>query len=65
MGDFTDWAPVALVRVAPGVWEVELAIPAGVHRANIRINGGPWTARAGTHRADRVRGAVGLLVVPD
>ena len=65
MGDFTDWVPVRLVRVAPGAWEIELAIPAGVHRVNIRVNGGTWTAPGGT-RLERTEfgGAVGIIVVP-
>ncbi len=66
MGDFTDWVPVRLTRVAPAVWEVELAIPAGVHRVNIRLNGGAWTAPGGA-RVERTEfgGSVGLLVIPD
>ncbi|HEU5218971.1 MAG TPA: hypothetical protein VFU23_09940 [Gemmatimonadales bacterium] len=65
MGDFTDWVPVRLVRLAPGVWEVELAIPAGVHRVNLRVNGGPWTAPGGTRiEQTEFGGSVGILVVP-
>ena len=66
MGDFTDWVPVPLLRVAAAVWEVDLAIPAGVHRVNLRINGGPWTAPGGSRiEQTEFGGAVGLLVVPD
>lgn len=65
MGDLTDWALVGLVQVAPGVWEIELAVPAGVHRVNIRLSGGPWSAPGGT-RLERTEfgGSVGIIVVP-
>ncbi len=65
MGDFTDWVPVRLVLVAPAVWEIRLAVPAGVHRVNIRLNGGPWSAPRGA-RLERTEfgGAVGIVVVP-
>jgi hypothetical protein len=65
MGDFTDWTPVRLVRIEPGLWETELEVPAGVHRVNIRLDGGPWMVPGGT-RVERTEfgGAVGILVVP-
>jgi hypothetical protein len=65
MGDFTDWIPVRLERVAPAVWEVTLAVPAGIHRVNLRLNGGPWSAPGGT-RVERTEfgGVVGIVVVP-
>jgi hypothetical protein len=65
MGDFTDWVPVRLVQVAPAVWEIELVVPTGVHRVNIRLNGGPWSAPGGA-RLERTEfgGAVGIVVVP-
>ena len=65
MGDFTDWLPVHLARVAPGIWEIELAIPAGVHRVNVRLDGGPWSAPGGA-RLERTEfgESVGILVVP-
>ncbi len=65
IGDFTDWLPVLLVQVAPAVWEIELVVPAGVHRVNIRVNGGPWSAPGGV-RLERTEfgGAVGIVVVP-
>ena len=65
MGDFTDWIPVRLTRVAPAVWEIKLAIPAGVHRVNIRLNGGVWSVPGGA-RLERTEfgGSVGIVVVP-
>lgn len=64
MGDFTDWVPVALRRVAAALWEVELAIPAGVHRVNLRVNGGPWTAPGGARVEQTEFGSAGIVVVP-
>jgi len=65
MGDFTDWIPVQLAQVAPAVWEVTLAVPSGVHRVNLRLNGGPWSAPGGA-RLERTEfgGVVGIVVVP-
>ena len=65
MGDFTDWLPVRLARTAPSVWEVRLAVPPGVHRVNVRIDGGSWTAPGGA-RLERTEfgGTVGIVVVP-
>lgn len=64
MGDFTDWTPVALTAVAPGVWEVRMPLGAGVYRVNLRVDGGPWMVPAGLRQeATEFGGAVGLLVV--
>src|SRR5207249_3683102 len=49
-GDFTDWQPVALQPTSEGAWESVQHIPGGVHRVNVRIDGGRWTAPAGTTR---------------
>ncbi len=65
MADFTDWVAVRLVQVAPSVWEISLAVPAGVHRVNIRLDGGPWSAPGGTRlEQTEFGGAVGIVVVP-
>lgn len=64
-GDFTEWQPVALTRAPQGHWEVVLPLPRGVHRMNVRVDGGAWVAPAGTARiADDYGGAVGVFVVP-
>ncbi len=64
MGDFTDWETVPLVEVAPGVWEVVLPISPGVHRLNLRVDGGSWLAPAGTRaEANEFGGVVGVVVV--
>ena len=64
-GDFTDWQPVALQRTGTGAWESVQHIPGGVHRVNVRIDGGRWTAPAGTTRTtDEFGGEVGIVAVP-
>ena len=65
MGDFTDWMPVAFARVGPTLWEIRLPIASGVHRVNVRVDGGSWVVPAGT-RFERTEfgGAVGIILVP-
>ena len=63
MGDFTDWEPVALRR-ADGRWTLELALAPGVHRLNVRVDGGEWRVPPSlTGVDDGFGGRVGLLVV--
>lgn len=65
MGDFTDWVPVALVRKEGAGWEVSLPVTPGVHRMNLRLDGGSWIVPAGLRlERNEFGGAVGLLVVP-
>ena len=64
-GDFTDWQPVALRRAGEDMWEQVLRISSGVHRLNVRIDGGQWTAPVGTSRTtDEFGGEVGIVAVP-
>jgi len=64
MADFTDWEPVQLRRVGTAAWETRLPLAPGVYRVNIRVDGGRWSAPAGT-RLERGEfgGEVGVLVV--
>ena len=56
---------VDLAGVSPGTWDGVLHISWGIHRIAVRVNGGRWTARAGTRRVvDDYDGEVGILVVP-
>lgn len=65
MGDFTDWRPVAMAPALGDVWSLTIAIPAGVHQINLRVDGGPWTVPPGLPRADdEFGGEVGVLVAP-
>lgn len=66
-GDFTDWHPVALSRKPTSVdaWEASFRIPRGIHRVNVRRDGGRWMAPVGTTRTvDDYDGEVGLFLVP-
>ncbi len=65
MADFTDWEPIRLRRIDRGGWETELEIPRGIHRLNIRLDGGPWLVPRGTRLQEtEFGGAVGVVVVP-
>jgi len=66
-GDFTDWRPVALSRspTTADAWVASLRIPHGMHRINVRRDGGPWMAPGGTTRAvDDYDGEVGVFILP-
>ncbi len=63
MADFTDWGVVALVKTAPGVWEIRLPIGPGVYRLNLRFDGGPWIVPTGTQAESSEFGRVGRLIV--
>lgn len=65
MGDFTGWEPVELTHAGGTLWEIRLALTPGVHRVNVRVDGGPWLVPAGT-RIERSEfgGAVGVVMVP-
>lgn len=61
--DCTQWTPVAMTRTADG-WAVEVAALPGLHRANIRVNGGRWIAPPGLAPVDDdFAGEVGIFVV--
>lgn len=65
-GDFTDWRPVPLSR-NPGsdAWVAIFRIAPGMHRINVRRDGGPWMAPGGTmRRADDYDGEVGVFILP-
>ncbi|MGH7552910.1 MAG: glycogen-binding domain-containing protein, partial [Longimicrobiales bacterium] len=64
MGDFTDWQTVALARVDTEIWEIKLPVSPGVHRLNVRIDGGPWLVPVGARSESGEFGdAVGVVVV--
>lgn len=65
MGDFTDWRPVTLSATADGRWQYGLPLPPGMHRFNLRLDGGAWGVPEGAgYAADEFGGSVGVLVVP-
>jgi hypothetical protein len=65
MGDFTEWQPVALAASGQGRYEYALALPPGMHRFNLRLDGGAWGVPLGAgFAADEFGGSVGVLIVP-
>jgi hypothetical protein len=66
-GDFTNWLPIALSRnrAREDAWEGTFKISRGIHRINVRRDGGRWMAPAGTTRsADDFDGEVGVFLLP-
>ncbi|PYP98267.1 MAG: hypothetical protein DMD38_02450 [Gemmatimonadetes bacterium] len=66
-GDFTDWQPVPLSRNTADdeSWARTFRISSGIHRINVRRDGGAWLVPGGTRRsADDYDGEVGIFVVP-
>jgi len=65
VGDFTDWRPLALRLVGPGLWEARVRIPGGTRRLSVRADGGPWVVPADvTEVRDEFGGLVGLVTIP-
>ncbi len=63
-GDFTDWTAVALLPVHANWWSAVVRVPPGVHRVQIRLNGGAWLAPPHLPRADDGPGGPsGTLIV--
>ena len=64
MGSFTDWEPVELESDGAGNWTVRWALPSGLHRINVRLDGGDWIAPARTTpMPDDFGGTVGVFVI--
>jgi hypothetical protein len=64
MGDFSDWAPLTMVRRGRDLWELTVPISAGRHQINIRTDGGKWVSPPGLPRSnDLFSGEVGVLIV--
>ena len=64
MGDFTGWEPIALVRSGQREWTATVTILAGIHRVNLRVDGGQWIVPPGLPSStDEFGGAAGILIV--
>jgi hypothetical protein len=65
MGDFTEWEPLLLTRDRRGGWTTPLLrLQPGIHRVNVRVDGGPWGVPPGMpHASDDFGGDAGLFVV--
>ena len=46
-GDFTDWQPLALTASGDGRYRYALGLPPGMHRFNLRVDGGEWGVPGG------------------
>ena len=65
MGDFTDWRPFALTASGDGRYRYALGLPSGMHRFNLRVDGGSWGAPRGVGVAtDEFGGVAAVVVVP-
>jgi hypothetical protein len=61
--DCTDWTPLDMTRTADG-WIVDVKASRGLHRANVRVDGGAWVAPPGLASiTDDFAGEVGLFAV--
>jgi len=61
--DCTGWKPFGMVQTHDG-WVVDIAAPRGLHRANIRVDGGRWISPPGLASSDDdFAGEVGVFVV--
>jgi 1,4-alpha-glucan branching enzyme len=64
-GDFTDWEPMPLSMTAADTWSLQVTLPPGTYRFNVRIDGGEWVVPGGvTRQVDEFGGHVGLLTIP-
>ena len=64
MGDLTSWEPVALTSSGTGRWMTTLPVPVGIHRVNVRVDGGQWIVPPGLPGStDEFGGAAGILIV--
>jgi hypothetical protein len=67
MADFTDWQPVLMTEIRPGLYQARLpdAIRSGPHRVNIRVDNGDWEVPTELPPVtDDFGGTAGSLVVP-
>ena len=67
MADFTEWKPMAMTEVRPGLYQATIpdGLRSGLHRVNIRIDNGDWSVPAELPPVvDDLGGTAGSLVVP-
>jgi hypothetical protein len=62
--DVSGWQPVLLAPAGADTWTVTLSVAPGLHRLNVRLDGGAWLVPGGLATAvDDFGGSVGLFVV--
>ena len=63
-GDWNDWTPVRLTPDGRGRWSVEVALPPGVYKFSIIVDGTEWTVPDSVATVpDEFGGRVALLIV--
>ena len=63
MADFTDWSPVSMEKNG-AIWRVRLPASPGLHRVNVRYDGGEWSAPPATRVVrDEFGGESGEIVI--
>ena len=64
-GDFTSWAPRALIPAGQGWFTLPAPIASGTYQMNVRVDGGTWVVPPSlTVVRDEFGGSSGVLVVP-
>lgn len=64
-GDFVQWRPVRMQRASSDWWQITMPLQRGVHRVNVRVDGGAWNAPPGLPRQrDEFGGDAGVFFVP-
>jgi hypothetical protein len=64
VGEWNQWQPAPLVRVARGRWQVVLPLARGAYRFSLVVDGERWIVPAGVPRLpDDFGGEVGILVI--
>jgi AMP-activated protein kinase-like protein len=62
-GEWTDWTPVPMVQVEPGVWQAPVDLPEGVYHFNLVVDG-QWRVPDGVASVpDRYGSRVAVLMV--
>ena len=63
-GDFSDWAPLTMIRRGRDLWELTVPVATGVHQITVRTDGGKWVAPPGLPTvSDQFTGEVGVMIV--
>jgi len=64
MGDMTAWRPVQMAPTGHDRWAVRLEMRPGLHRLNLRVDGGGWSTVPSLPQLTDDFGVVSVLVVP-